>query len=587
MQSNSCDTQCVQSNSGTTNSGTTSGYRFDMSGYGAAFQCVELVTRYAYARWDDPVRGSNTWAGNAADLWFNHPAHLLTIANGSSSAPAVGDILVFGSVDASGAPESSGMSGNAGHISIIVGVFSDTATTGRVRVFEQNWSTSTATQDLYLRMLSSGSSTLYTIGNETTEATTYFDAGAGGTSYRRDPAHTIFGWLHDPTSGVTNWFGPTVNGIGQNQNTTTQLLTGFHRTSSNQLALSTQTASSSSGGTWMNWSNFSNPLNPSQPGGIDTIMGDPAVGQNNDGLPYVFVRGASGIIYQSLQGAGTGGNYSTLAPIQNPTGITMVSNPAVGRDNASGKLMVFARGSDNHMYYAAQTTAGGTSWGTFSYFSNPSYPPTPPYTEMMTGDPAVGQNSDGMLWVFMRGSPSNLIWVNHQQTNGNFSGWSQLPNITSATNPTVGRDYSTNKLMVFVGASNHFMYYVAQTTAGATTWGNWGQFSNPSTGQAMVGNPKVVMSGDHRLFVFMRGTKAGVPDNIFLNYELQPGGNFSGWTVFSDPGGVGMTGDPSAGLDGSGMLHMLVRGTDGKMYHSYSTGGDWVTLSTFGTGLFA
>ena len=207
----------------------------------------------------------------------------------------------------------------------------------------------------------------------------------------------------------------------------------------------------------------------------------------------------------------------------------------------------------------------------------------------MVGNPAVGRNSDGMLWVFMRGSPSNLLWVNHQKADGNFSGWSQLPNITSATNPTVGIDSSTNKLMVFVGASNHFMYYVAQTTAGEVTpaWGTWGQFSNPSTGQAMVGNPKVVMSGDGRLFVFMRGTKTGVPDNIFLNYELQPGGSFSGWTVFSNPGSDGMTGDPSAGLDGSGMLHLFVRGADGKMYHSYSTGGDWVPLATFGTGLFA
>ena len=71
---------------------------------------------------------------------------------------------------------------------------------------------------------------------------------------------------------------------------------------------SNQDSPPAAAGTWTNWSTFTNPS--------DTIAGDPAVGENSDGRPYVFVRGASGTIYQSLQGGGTGGNYSTLAAVE-------------------------------------------------------------------------------------------------------------------------------------------------------------------------------------------------------------------------------------------------------------------------------
>ncbi|HEX6800547.1 MAG TPA: CHAP domain-containing protein [Ktedonobacterales bacterium] len=91
-------------------------------GFGLTFQCVELITRFAaWAFGDQP----SAWLGDAPDLWLpgNHPSDWVMYANGSKTAPVPGDVLVFGSVTANGAPWPAGADGeHGGHVAVVAAV---------------------------------------------------------------------------------------------------------------------------------------------------------------------------------------------------------------------------------------------------------------------------------------------------------------------------------------------------------------------------------------------------------------------------------------------------------------------------------
>jgi surface antigen len=84
--------------------------------WGFGFQCVELVKRYASARWNV----SSGWGGNASTLWDTHPSIFQQYPPGST--PHVGDIVVFSG-------------GGAGHTAIVTYVSGST-----FQALEQNGS---------------------------------------------------------------------------------------------------------------------------------------------------------------------------------------------------------------------------------------------------------------------------------------------------------------------------------------------------------------------------------------------------------------------------------------------------------------
>ena len=163
-------------------------------GYGAAFQCVELIQRYAYAHWKDlPSAWKNpdpNKPSNASNHYFNHPSHLTQHDNGTSYLPVAGDIVVFGPVDSSGNPTPDA---SAGHIAIIAEV--NTAA-GTVKIFEQNWGGAAHGWHAFHNLRFKVVSGVYTIGNDVTESVA-FPQGPGGKVYRWQPDHVIYGVLSD------------------------------------------------------------------------------------------------------------------------------------------------------------------------------------------------------------------------------------------------------------------------------------------------------------------------------------------------------------------------------------------------------
>jgi hypothetical protein len=93
-------------------------------GYGNPFQCVELIDRYDWLRWNDTDANGDKWVwGNAAENWNRHPAHFAKKVNGGDTPPVAGDILIWNDND-------------YGHIAVIVAV-DDSARTATI--LEQNF----------------------------------------------------------------------------------------------------------------------------------------------------------------------------------------------------------------------------------------------------------------------------------------------------------------------------------------------------------------------------------------------------------------------------------------------------------------
>lgn len=158
-------------------------------GYGAAFQCVELVLRYAFARWND---NPSSWNNNASGLWYNHPSHFAAYADGGQVAPAVGDIVIYGPADSLGNPQPSWGNGHTG----IIASINWTKTNGypTVWIFEQNVGSTYGFHQEYLNALHVDATTYYSLGYNTWNLPQWGN-GPGGTDMLNDSAHVVYGWM--------------------------------------------------------------------------------------------------------------------------------------------------------------------------------------------------------------------------------------------------------------------------------------------------------------------------------------------------------------------------------------------------------
>jgi hypothetical protein len=154
-------------------------------GYGNPFQCVELIDRYDWLRWQDSDANGKKWVwGNAADNWNRHPARFARKINGGATAPATGDILIWNDNE-------------YGHIAVIVEV--DTGA-HIATILEQNFSYAyprtpgkfiwyTAKRTLDLNVMQEGETTRYLFTGA------YTAWRQDGTTFTGMDARPM-GWLH-------------------------------------------------------------------------------------------------------------------------------------------------------------------------------------------------------------------------------------------------------------------------------------------------------------------------------------------------------------------------------------------------------
>jgi hypothetical protein len=261
----------------------------------------------------------------------------------------------------------------------------------------------------------------------------------------------------------------------------------------NQLYTLAQTSPGSS--TWSSsWTSL---------GGSLRANTDPTVISNNDGRLQVFVIDTNNAItYKSQTSPGSSTWSTSWLSLGGP--IRADTSPAVAK-NSDGRLQVVIVGTNNQLYFRAQTSPGSSTWSS-SWVSLSG-------TLRANSDPTVISNNDGRLQVFVVGT-NNQLYYKTQASPGSStwsSGWTSLGGAIKAdTSPTVARN-SDGKLQIFIVSTNNGLYSISQTAAGSSTWSSsWTSLGGSLRDKS---DPAVVPNADSRLDAFVVGPKSSGPPN--------------------------------------------------------------------------
>ena len=214
-----------------------------------------------------------------------------------------------------------------------------------------------------------------------------------------------------------------------------------------------------------------------------------------------------------------------------------------------GRLVVFARGTDNAIWHNWQARPDG-NWSGWASLGGE-----------WTSDPDAALNAPGGLVVFARGI-DNAIWHCWQaQPDGDWSGWASLggqwTSGPSAVLQTGGR------LVVFARGTDNAIWHNWQTSRDGE-WSGWA-----SLGGQLTSDPACTLNAPGGLVVFARG----IDNAIWHCWQAQPDGDWSGWASL----GGQWTSGPSAVLQTGGRLVVFARGTDNPIWQRSQTSanGDW------------
>jgi acylphosphatase len=257
--------------------------------------------------------------------------------------------------------------------------------------------------------------------------------------------------------------------------------------------------------------------------------------------------------------------------------IQMYANviPGVGR-NADGRLEVFLVGSDKQLHHRWQTAANSSTWSDDWASLGGEW--------WVGSNPAVAQNADGRIEVFLVGSDKQLHhkWqtkVNNssQWSDGSPSLLNEWPDDSTVVNNADGR------LEVYIVGSDEHLYHRWQTAANSSQWSVWteGNFTtnwNSLWGQfSLKARPAVARNADGRLAVFMvfLDRRLYVTSQIKANDSTRAA--WDGWNV------LGMQylwpDDPVVAQNADGRLEVFLVGSDRRLYHKWQTAANSSTWS--------
>jgi hypothetical protein len=177
------------------------------------------------------------------------------------------------------------------------------------------------------------------------------------------------------------------------------------------------------------------------------LTSEPAVGMNPDGRLEVFVRGLDNALYLNRQSA-AGGPWSGFFGL----GGQMTSGPFVAHQS-DGRLDVFVRGTDSGVWHIKQSAPNSTTWSGFQGLGG-----------VLQGDhqynsPSAALGPDGRLQVFVRWNDNSLRTL-VQNSNGTFpwNAWNNLGGYIESTVPPPARN-SDGRLFVFVRGGGGALFF--------------------------------------------------------------------------------------------------------------------------------
>src|SRR3984893_1106106 len=318
------------------------------------------------------------------------------------------------------------------------------------------------------------------------------------------------------------------------------------------------------------------------------VVGRPGVASAADGRIEIFPCGSDTHVWHLWQTTPNGDwsdweDLSAYRPL--PSGLLAVAgNPAAG-SAADGRIESFVRGRDDHVWHLWQTPPNG-DWSNWEDLS--AYRPLPSGLLAVAGNPAAGSAADGRIEIFVRGSDDH-VWHLWQTTpNGDWSNWEALsayrplPSglLAVAGNPAAG-SAADGRIEIFVRGSDDHVWHLWQTTPKGDA-SNSEHFTATRPLRcgllAVAGNPAAGSAADGRIEIFVRGSD----DHVWHLWQTTPNGDWSDWEDLSAyrplPSGLlAVAGNPAAGSAADGRIESFVRGRDDHVWHLWQTtpNGDW------------
>lgn len=504
-------TACSNGNTGNVVYGGPNGNQISLSGeayytggYGAAWQCMELIARYAYSRWG--YNPQTSWPGFASDAWNTYPggSDFTRVDNGSSTAPQPGDIIIYGHVDQNGV-EPYIDSGYVGHIAIITSVNYKDNINGypTVTIMEQNftaaedpaggWPRVHAFHKEYLRVLNGK----YTIGQGADSDENYsnpiWNDQYGFTSrFQKDDDNVVYGWLHnkyDVSASNPTYNSHDVYVIGSDQhlyqdqyadtydpNTQTThwhwAMTDLSVASNSTATLLTGSASGDfSGGVHFVYAigaadGHLYEFYPNSSGvwGIHDLSANFASGATFQGSPqsYSFTDPATQALHHIVNVITTGGDFATFDYTSGGNWVySDVSGNINGSITFSGAMSGFADISASP--YVQQAYGVGSDGKLYEYrYTNSAWAlqnaATLSSTVHATRAPSaysfIGSNGTAYN-VFVEGSNSNLYNLTYDST-GALTGIVNVSSVAGESTISVGGSPSAH--VSYQGSTIHFVY---------------------------------------------------------------------------------------------------------------------------------
>jgi hypothetical protein len=253
----------------------------------------------------------------------------------------------------------------------------------------------------------------------------------------------------------------------------------------------------------------------------------------------------------------------TLTAVGNASALNflMTSGPGVSSWD-SGRVDVFARGTDNALWHRSYDVTGWSPWESLG--------------GQITSDPAAVSRANGVIDVFATGTDSALYhWAFGSQGWAPLEMLSPVGYVAPGSGPAVA-SWGSLRLDVFVRTA-------AGSQLGHKSWENgwWSEWE--PLGGYLVSDPAAVSWGPNRIDVFAASPGpppcGGCAPPNELIHAWWDGAGWRGW----DSMGGALSSSPGVASWGENRLDVFVRGTDNALYQRFFVGGpggsgwsDWV-----------
>jgi hypothetical protein len=241
--------------------------------------------------------------------------------------------------------------------------------------------------------------------------------------------------------------------------------------------------------------------------------------------------------------------------------------------NSDGRIICFARGDNNDLYYKIQNASDVDYWtSSWTSLGGP-----------ITGNIAVGKDANGALYVYSKNASNYLVYKKQTTPGGAWSSsWTVLNSTTQITSEIAALNYGKNKgkqIIVVVQASSTYPGYFYQTSENGSFTGNT-VGTNIYAGQLAGGfNPS-----DSSVDLFYTSPPTFTTKSLYRIRYYKNGANWVWNTTFSNIGGtadgniaVASNADNSleAYITSNGYLYYIRQSTPGSTAY-----GAWKSIYT-------